>query len=69
MVGKDKIAEKFFERKICLEPYMQPDQYMVPVGQHTHGTSIHWFVNEFGADFARNGAGADVPCAPGGTLL
>ena len=59
VVGKDRITERFFERKICLEPYVQPGQYMVPVGQHTHGTSIRWFVNEFGADFARNGAAAD----------
>lgn len=55
VVEKDKITDKFFARKICLEPYIQPGQYLVPVGQHVHGTSIRWFVNEFGADF---GAGA-----------
>lgn len=58
VVNKDKITEKFYERKICLEPYIQPGQYVVPVGQHVHGTSIRWFVNEFGADFGKGTDGA-----------
>ena len=51
VVSRERITERFFERNICLEPYIQPGSYMVPVGQHVHGTSIRWFVKQFGADF------------------
>ncbi len=53
IVDKSSVTEKFFERRMCLEPYVQPGQYMVPVGQFVHGTSIRWFLREFGADFAQ----------------
>lgn len=51
VVDRGDITERFFERNICLEPYVVPGSYMVPVGQHSHGTSIRWFVHEFGAGF------------------
>lgn len=47
VVDRADITDRFFESGICLEPYVLPGQYMIPVGQHTHGTSIRWFVNEF----------------------
>lgn len=50
VVGKEDITEKFYERDICLEPYVVPGTYMVPVGQHSHGTSIRWFVKELWTD-------------------
>lgn len=47
VVGKEDITDRFYGQNICLEPYILPGQYMIPVGQHTHGTSIRWFVKEF----------------------
>ncbi len=51
VIGKEDLTDCFYERDICLEPYVVPGTYMIPVGQHSHGTSIRWFVDEFGADF------------------
>ena len=51
IVSRGDVTEKFYDCDVCLEPYMVPDTYMVLVAQHSHGTSIRWFVNEFGADF------------------
>lgn len=54
IVDKEKIREDFYKKRMCLEPYIQTGQYMVPAAQHTHGTSIRWFVNRFGADLTRD---------------
>jgi xylulokinase len=53
VVDRSQITEKFYGKNIAMEPYVQPGQYMVPTGQHVHGTSIRWFVQEFGADFGK----------------
>lgn len=47
VVEKERITAEFDERDLCLEPYVIPDTYLVPVGQTSHGTSIRWFVDEF----------------------
>ncbi len=51
VAGREDITDRFYDLDICLEPYVIPDTYMIPVGQHSHGTSIRWFVKQFGADF------------------
>lgn len=56
VVSKEDITEEFLKQKICFEPYIIPGTYQVPVGQLSHGTSIRWFVNEFGWDFNRKGS-------------
>lgn len=50
IVGKEDITEKFYQSDICLEPYVIPGTYMIPIGQHSHGTSIRWFVKELWTD-------------------
>lgn len=50
VIDKENITEEFFKLDMCLEPYVIPGKYMVPVGQHTHGTSLKWFANQFAAD-------------------
>lgn len=47
VVEKEKITVDFDERDLCLEPYVIPNTYLIPVGQTSHGTSIRWFVDEF----------------------
>ena len=47
VVAKEDITQRFYERDICMEPYIIPGTYLIPVGQHSHGTSIRWFVNQF----------------------
>lgn len=59
VVDRGDITEKFYDLDICLEPHVVPGTYMVPVGQHSHGTSIRWFVHEFGADFGPAAGTAD----------
>lgn len=52
MIGDETcFNERFVENQLCFEPYVHRGQYVIPVGQLTHGTSIRWFVEKFGADF------------------
>lgn len=50
VIDREKISENFFKTDICMEPYVLPGKYIVPVGQHTYGTSLKWFANQFAAD-------------------
>ena len=50
VVEQDKLTDDFWNLDVCLEPYIVPGTYMVPVGQHTHGTSLRWFANQFAKD-------------------
>lgn len=50
VVAKDKLTDDFWNLDVCLEPYIVPGTYMIPVGQHTHGTSLRWFANQFAKD-------------------
>lgn len=54
IVDQKYIMDQFHVRNLCCEPYVQPGQFLIPVGQHTHGTSIRWFVERFGME---DGAG------------
>ena len=67
VVEQKYISEEFKRRKLCYEPYVRPGQFLIPVGQHTHGTSIRWFVEKIGwSNIANSGemlgisGGADV---------
>lgn len=59
IVDQKYITEEFHGRNLCCEPYIRPGQYLIPVGQHTHGTSIRWFLEHVGAG-GRQGPG-DIP--------
>ena len=50
VVNREKLTDDFWNLDVCLEPYIVPGTYMVPVGQHTHGTSLRWFANQFAKD-------------------
>ena len=50
VVDQDRLTDDFWNLDVCLEPYIVPGTYMVPVGQHTHGTSLRWFANQFARD-------------------
>lgn len=50
VVDQENITEEFFNLDVCLEPYVIPGKFMVPVGQHTHGTSLRWFADQFAGD-------------------
>lgn len=50
VVEKERITDDFWNLDVCLEPYIVPGTYMIPVGQHTHGTSLRWFANQFARD-------------------
>ena len=50
VVNQENITEEFFNLDVCLEPYVIPGKFMVPVGQHTHGTSLRWFADQFAGD-------------------
>lgn len=50
VIDKNKLTDDFWDLDVCLEPYIVPGTYLVPVGQHTHGTSLRWFVNQFAKD-------------------
>lgn len=50
VVDQDRLTDDFWNLDVCLEPYIVPGTYMVPVGQHTHGTSLRWFANQFAKD-------------------
>ena len=50
VVNREKLTDNFWNLDVCLEPYIVPGTYMVPVGQHTHGTSLRWFANQFAKD-------------------
>jgi len=58
IINKKDISGKFCRNHMCYEPYVGTDQYQTAVSMPTHGTSIRWFVNEFGADF---GNCEDIP--------
>ncbi len=47
IVHRDCFNDAFVENHLCFEPYIRPEQYVVPVGQLAHGLSIRWFVEEF----------------------
>ncbi|MCD2491896.1 hypothetical protein LQE92_04555 [Lacrimispora sp. NSJ-141] len=72
IIHKENFNDSFYENQLCFEPYIQPGQYIIPVGQLSHGTSIRWFVSEFGADFkagksglsSGTGGGKEVPVKP-----
>lgn len=53
VVSREDIGERFFESDICLEPYIVPGTYLVPVGQYSHGNSIRWFVDQFWSELKR----------------
>ena len=40
VVNREKLTDDFWNLDVCLEPYIVPGTYMVPVGQHPHGTSL-----------------------------
>lgn len=45
VVTKDRIRrDLLFRYEICMEPFIEPGRYIMPIGQLSHGTSIKWFV-------------------------
>ena len=68
IVDKKDFGSALYEKQLCFEPFVRPGQFLIPVGQLAHGTSIRWFLENVGADFGigdgdvyeRAGAG----CAP-----
>ena len=71
IVRKEDFCENFYEKQLCFEPYVIPGQYIVPVGQLSHGTSIRWFVENIWrreAEAEKYGKGiyelAEEECAP-----
>lgn len=77
ILGEEYITGPFCKKGLCYEPYIQSGKFLVPVGQHMHGTSIRWFVDKIGRDHNvgqfENGGGveyeniykiADENCAP-----
>lgn len=63
VISQQDVTERFLRQDFHLEPYVLPGTYLVPVGQHTHGTSLRWFVQQLGADFG------DAPLPEGGSLF
>lgn len=57
VINQENITQELIKTDICLEPYVIPGKYIVPVGQHTHGTSLKWFANQFALDLICKGAG------------
>ncbi len=51
IIDRKSISEKLIEKNLCFEPYIEPGLYQTCVGQLMHGTSIRWFIQEFGSDF------------------
>lgn len=51
IIEKKDFSPAFYDNQLCYEPYLDPEQYLIPVGQLSHGISIRWFVEKFGADF------------------
>ena len=47
IVHRENFNHAFVENGLCFDPYIQPEQYVIPVGQLAHGLSIRWFVEEF----------------------
>lgn len=37
-------AEQLFTRKMCLEPFLLRDTYMIPIGILTYGNAIRWYI-------------------------
>ena len=67
IVDKEDYSRSFYEQKLCFEPFVEENKYMVPIGFLSHGTSIRWFLDKFGADFGEKGiddryARADAGC-------
>lgn len=60
IIGKEHFNDQFYERQLCFEPYIQKGQYLVPVGQLAHGTSIRWFVKEFWSELGTIAAQAGI---------
>lgn len=52
LIKKEEISDKLIQAGVCYEPYILPEQFLVPMGQLAHGNSIRWFVENFGSDFA-----------------
>lgn len=48
IIEKKDFSPAFYENQLCFEPYLEPEQYLIPVGQLAHGLSIRWFVENFG---------------------
>jgi xylulokinase len=45
VVSEEQIRrETLFAREICMEPFVEPGRFIMPIGQLSHGTSIKWFV-------------------------
>lgn len=53
LVDSESYDKNFYEQKLCFEPFIEENSYMVPVGFLSHGTSIRWFLDKFGADFGK----------------
>ena len=51
LIDQEDYKESFYESHLCVEPFVRPGQYMVPIGFLAHGTSIRWFLDKFGGDF------------------
>jgi xylulokinase len=41
-----------FSHQICMEPFVEPGRFILPIGQLSHGTSIKWFVQSHVSDYA-----------------
>ncbi|MGJ4849470.1 L-fuculokinase [Bacillota bacterium Meth-B3] len=71
VVSADQLRrDRLFRREICIEPFVEPGRFLLPIGQLSHGTSIKWFIEANRHAYEAEAAGdtlyaaAERLCAP-----